>query len=1147
VLWLRQQAGGAGLTVLLPEEDLLAGFWRAVAQGSLPGLTVAARFADRDEVLASVTGAGDRPSLVLPALPCCPGSAHAGDDEDGCLWMRRDERRLDAMVNGLARSSLALAGLLAGPWREVIVLDVRWWHLLWGGGPWGEESPWDRGSWSFSAACRLAGAIDAHPLQLPETASGRPGKANPAAAVDSWLAEHGHALAVPPGGTGAGTLVGRRIVLEIGPGTGGWQADAERIEISREQGQLDAWMLMVAADCDPRWRGIVDRDSAPGFSVPGPGDLRHPPAALVWVKPDQLDARPLQDLLTRMPPAVVHLLDFSSWLPDPDQEHHREAVALRDILGSESRIVLHAERIAGPWSGFLAETSPERFVAGDPGRPGEPNHASAASTEIVPRGSVPPGTLRPRVQRLLEGLRPGLIQERGSDTESGRLVSTHELCSLRWLAWRSGLEEMPMAMTVRTLRWALSVQGIPLPADGVSGGRDGAAPPTGVRERGHAVLVENRFAVLEHRLDEVDRALEVLLPLWLQGLGPRMRRWIRLNEPPAEVPAADLVFIDTLLGLDGQEPGLVYLAPDGAFHSHRRLVGCDRDPGDILAGLQRKLQRLRLQLGEMLDAAVETPEGFLVETGLHAPSEAEQKFLALGAALGLWRWLGPSGARALSLVDLLALSDISAKPEAAAAWRLCGRLLEPASQERRVSDDRESAPEPGASPLRGLRRLWRGPDRGRRELDRGSAAVSRALAQEGPGLLVLKGTAGSARHAMLARALAEAAAAGPFAPDVRVFCPDAAIAAHVAGEFLRFAPDVDLALEVPRSGAVFPHHPGALPASPHAVVVLCEAQRFPSDLRYRISQLGRDCRLLLTVDPWDSEESWESLFLTTPHPNQVLTCTSQQRVADRVWSRIRTLTPQLQELPAGGGGGRPGILTADYAANLDQCLGRLFATPEFNGPNTLLRVIAGVSSDLEYLGGALVGRGWTVVDEAKLEPWLLPGPREWLALLFALDSDGTDALALRLLPAASSTEDVQSWCHQVGSEILEGNLADCWTRLRPEAVWQDVLAHDPHRARMAELLAAYGDMACRDFLVEPLAAAARRLMIHTLADGAPDEARPTALLAKADHRPGLWTEAAMDLCQGSEHPLRHYRHWSRVETGLLILFKERSPLPGGGG
>lgn len=1142
VLWLRQQAEGSDLTVLLPEEEVLAGFWRAVAQGTLPGVTVPARFADREEILECTTGAGERPSLVLPALPCCPGAAHAGEDEDGCLWMRRDERRLDAMVNGLARSALALAGLLAGPWREVIVLDVRWWHLLWGGGPWGEDRPWDRGSWSFSEACRLADAIDAHPLQLPETGSGRSGRDNPASTVADWLAEHGHVPAAAPADTASGHLAGKGIVLEIGPGAGGWQADADRIEASREQGQLDAWMLMVAAECDPLWRGIVDRDSAPGFSVPGPGDPRHPPAALVWVKPEQLGTRPLKDLLTRMPPAVVHLLDFSSWLPDPGQERHQEAVALRGLLLSESRIVLHAEQIAGPWSGFLAEMLPDRFVAGDPGQMGE---SSVAPVPVA--GSMHQGTQRVRVQRLLEGLRPGLIQERGSDTESGRLVSTHELCSLRWLAWRSGLEMMPVAMTVRTLRWALSVQGIPLPADGVTGDREGAAPPVGVRARGHAVLLENRFAVLEHRLDEVDKALEVLLPLWLQGLGPRMRRWIRLNEPPAEVPAADLVFIDTLLGLNGREPGLVYLAPDGAFHSHRRLVGCDRDPGDILAGLQRKLQRLRLQLGEMLDAAVETPEGFLVETGLQAPAESEQDFLALGAALGLWRWLGPSGARALSLVDLLALSDIAAKPEAAAAWRLCARLLEPDLPERRVPNERGSDPESGSSPLRGLRRIWRGPDRSRRELDRGSSAVSRALAQEGPGLLVLKGTAGSARHAMLARALAEAAATAPFGPDLRVFCPDAAIAAHVAGEFLRFAPDVDYALEVPRPGAVFPHHPGALPASPHAVVILCEAQRFPSDLRYRISQLGRECRLLLTVDPWDSEESWESLFLTTPHPNQVLACNSQQRVADRVWSRIRTLTPRLQELPAGGGSDRPGILTADYAANLDQCLGRLFATPEFNGPNTLLRVVAGVSSDLDYLGGALVARGWTVVDEAKLEPWLPPGPRELLALLLALDSDGSDALAAQLLPAASSLEDWPGWSHRIGPDILEGNLAACWARLRTEDVWRGVLAHDPHRARIAELLGAYGDMACRDFLLEPLVAAARRLMLHTLGNGVPDEARPTALLAKADQRPGLWTEAAMDLCQGSEHPLRHYRHWSRVETGLLILFKERSPLSGGGG
>ena len=91
-----------------------------------------------------------------------------------------------------------------------------------------------------------------------------------------------------------------------------------------------------------------------------------------------------------------------------------------------------------------------------------------------------------------------------------------------------------------------------------------------------------------------------------------------------------------------------------------------------------------------------------------------------------------------------------------------------------------------------------------------------------------------------------------------------------------------------------------------ALVVMCEAQRFDPETRYRIAQTGRGRRLLMTVDPAATAEPWEHLFLTTPRTDDIVDLPGQRRARQEtlVRSPATGLPPEYQGGPAASAGTR---------------------------------------------------------------------------------------------------------------------------------------------------------------------------------------------------------------------------------------------------
>jgi len=56
--------------------------------------------------------------------------------------------------------------------------------------------------------------------------------------------------------------------------------------------------------------------------------------------------------------------------------------------------------------------------------------------------------------------------------------------------------------------------------------------------------------------------------------------------------------------------------------------------------------------------------------------------------------------------------------------------------------------------------------------------------------------------------------------------------------------------------------------------------------------------------------------------------------------------------------------------------------------------------------------------------------------------------------------------------------------------------------------------------------------------------RPIVLLSDMARAPGCWVPGAVYLCLGTEPAKRHYEFLGRVTDSALVLYQERSPLPG---
>jgi hypothetical protein len=397
---------------------------------------------------------------------------------------------------------------------------------------------------------------------------------------------------------------------------------------------------------------------------------------------------------------------------------------------------------------------------------------------------------------------------------------------------------------------------------------------------------------------------------------------------------------------------------------------------------------------------------------------------------------------------------------------------------------------------------------------------------------------------------------------VAIHCPDLPTAARVHALLRRRWPEWPPAFLLRGERAVgMPVRTGEAPSDRSlAVDVLVEAQRFPAEERYRISETARAGRLLLTVDPGESRESWENLFLTQPRPEEMVNLERQQRRSRRIEELLR----EFRSVADGSGPGaagtvrrRRGEVTARRASNLDECLASLLEAEDAGrlGPSVL--IVASLAEDLAYLGRKLVARGWRAAYLDELERLYLPGPIEYLALLGDVVAHGSDeptdvaanggnsptGLMLERLLERREGDRYRNWLDRFAGRVCDMPLSDLF-ELALRARWACGPFVDPLvRRRVFELIDAVPQSTPREFCGRPLWRVWHDRVAGWFGAAGP-ATRRLALLTSPDRPGGGLHEDAVYLCAGSEPPAEHARVVARVTDRILILYHDRSPLPG---
>jgi hypothetical protein len=526
----------------------------------------------------------------------------------------------------------------------------------------------------------------------------------------------------------------------------------------------------------------------------------------------------------------------------------------------------------------------------------------------------------------------------------------------------------------------------------------------------------------------------------------------------------------------------------------------------------------------------------------------------------------------MHLVDLLSLADSPTVRAGDDGWQLLGALVAGrfAGGGRDALDgfDRGAAPAEGRRGLRGLL----GAGEGGPSLTAVVARVAEVAGlDEEQRFLVLRGTLGSGRHGALVRGLAEARREGADPGEVTMYCPDPATAAFLARECLVRGLSGPLDIRVPARGTTLDlGRPGGAEAADPAgsVVVMCEVQRFEPETRYRIAQLGRGRRLIMTVDQAAADEPWEHLFLTTPRADDIVDLMAQHRLARRPWGEVGHLA-LLDRDPGPTRRKDKGLALAEYAANLDQCVARIVAARQAGELGPVMRVVAALPADLEYIAASLQDRGWLVASEPRLDWLLLPGPRELLAAVAdALAADGATLLRHGLLAAAAAAGHAGDVSTAASAppllpRFVEPSLREAcrrWQAVHPvESVpdlsafaaaaavseWGQVVFAQPEaRERVAAVVAAWGRAAPLELLDQPLWRAWWLVTLADLGEQPLDGARPLAIMAEAARTGGAYQPAGVYMCQGTEDARRHYEVLGRLTDQALVLYQVRSPLPG---
>jgi len=946
------------------------------------------------------------------------------------------------------------------------------------------------------------------------------------------------------------------------------------------------------------WAGRqADGSTSAGLA---PGDL---PAPVVWTEPEDFADPALRHMLLAQPPAVIVADDLSDWLPNVDRDAQETAVALRAILDSGAQtVILHASSLTSSWSGFLADACGAALVVADQGDGNsrfEPEFAAEPAAPLCLDCGRPdrPAALASRLRVMLSRLRKVLSSVTGAadhpDGEPAPAVG-RQLVPLDWLGRLAGMTRDEVSEGVLLLRWAARLNGDSLSAAGVARG--------GGVTGGHTLIIATRFAELETTLDRLGENLALLVPLWLDGATvPGLLGRVDLEQPPVRIDAHELALVDAFLSAvaDGHShvTGLVYGCPRGLLNSATRLVGWDGSSHDVLPALLRALDLFRRRIGDVLGTAVETGAGFRVETGLTELRAEEREFMALGVVMGFWRWLGPRASGAIHLVDLLTVADSPTVKQSPLGWDLFRAQLAPrfpvTVAAAPVLPPRADKPEVSQPRLGPLRRLLSGGLEASDDLDPVVARVHALTSGPGdPAFLVLKGMLGSGRHEALVRGLLRTRHEGDDPGEVTIFCPDQATGAMVTREFLQCGYAGPLDVRVPARGGGVPAGPNVLPAladPASAVIVMCEVQRFDAETRYRVAQMGRGKLLVMTADAVASAEPWEHLFLTTPRANDIVELTGQRRLGKAIWSEVRGLAPESVRTDRGTRRHTRGNLESGYAANLVQSLARVVAAHDEGTLPGVLRLTTPVTADLEYLGAQLRERGWLAVFETRLDALMLPGPREILAaatdelarsgelaLAFSAgvatgptaaampDTNQTDDVAQSdavspgprspveselMMPMLLGSEARSAWQEWITTEVpdAELTLAAFVGRLVGTPWANTFLRHREARRRCEELLAEWGGKSLRGLLALPQWEVWWHLMNDDLgASGAPSR-RPVVLLSDLARVPGCWVPGGVYLCLGNEPVRQHYQFLGRVTDSALVLYQERSPLPGDAG
>ncbi len=1197
--WVDRSFGeNGGGTIVVPETGPSSGFWKAVQSGDIPLTGQGWRFLSGETYLPPEPDAGG--FLAVPALASLdPEAAPLARGDARADWAQADRDREAFSAWRRHLCALEIGALMAGPWTTVGILDTRWWRLLMPAA--GEtQPPGDSAAtpWNGELASHLATRGAARPFDLPGRASGDGNRLDTriAALVDGWLNRQYRPLSLADGREGKAGFAGSDFRggahLVLGDDPEFWPRLNQVVAEAWERGQLNTWILVVADQAPPGAAAVIAASGTAGISVwMGDDPGASMPAPVVWVEPEDFLDPDLRAYLLEHRPDTVVAQDIQDWLPGPERDAQETALSLRTLLDcTAGTVVLMGRGLPASWTDFLAESCRAKIH-----RSRQPADADAAPAALfLPVGTPArpcldagharhPAEVTRRLAGLLTSLRAlvALPPTGGaSETTEAPAPAENQLLPTLWLGQLAGLSVADVADGVRILRWAARLAGDSLSWAG------SAATTVAHHQGGHTLLIPRRYADLENELALLEKNLGILLPLWLgQGL-PGRQTWIDLETPPAAVDSGELALVDSFLAFAGaaadEATGLIYACPRGLIHSTQRIIGSTGPVEDLLMSLDRQLRIFKARLADVMASAQETGDGFKVVTGLVDLRPEEQSFLSLGVALGYWRWLGPAGEGTMQLVDLLTLADSPTAKNPSAGWSLLqDELADRYPQESasaKAIGPRAGTAAGSTRPRGGLRSLL---NRGMESSDDLDPVVARvaglAGGEDDATLLVLKGLLGTGRHAALARGILRVRHRTADPGEVTFYCPDEAVAAMLSRELLVHGLSGPLDIRVPLGTAALPlgqAGPVAKADPANALVVMCEAQRFDAETRYRIAQAGRGRRLLMTIDPAAMTEGWEHLFLTTPRASEIVELGVQRLIARRLWSEVRLLAPTEHQIKGGSRSGEKGVLVSDYAANLDQCLARVGLEFQEGKIRTPMRLTAPMPADLEYLGSSIRNRGWLAVLESRVESLLLPGPREFLAAVadhLALggepvpvfgaagdpDPDAAAEVAdagaeqtaahSQLLPHLLGTEGAADWRTWAAENPVapETTLVE-FAGLIASTPWANTFLSRPeNRQRVRRLIDEWGSERLAALRGLPLLEAWYDLMTDDLQLSVPArQRRPLVVLTSAARPLGCRMKGGAYLCLGTEPDRQHYEALGRVNESLLVLYQERSPLPG---